>query len=656
MSGLGNPVNASLMTDYPRRIILKTDLSPGDLCTLTAAIESLHICYPGKFLTDVRTSCDDLFLYNPRITKLETNQAEVIEIHYTDLINIADDVPNAFLRGYCYDLGKQLNLLLELTTNRPHIYLSIEERQTNPIALAPDVAPWGYWVFVAGVKNDFTLKQWPVEYYQAVVDHFRGKIQFVQIGAAEHDHPTLDGVVNMVGKTDTRRLIQLVYHSRGGLGPVTFLQHLCAALEKPYIALLGGREPVIWTQYPLQTTLHSLGKLPCCRKRSCWRSRVVRLNDGSEQDLSLCDLPILDMVRPVGHCMAMIKPVDIIRTIESYYEDLSRHSTTQKTPNAKLRIDPVVGNNGRNGISVAPTAPAQIPANNRQTESHSDNGIELELVAYSAWGFDVKILPATSKRQWMDATEDGFAYHCLPMVLANQSGWIILAPHGVVAQWNGGLKPEDLKVDVLDSPTNAYALSSVGSGILTWTIPYVFRTPPGWNLLCRGPANYPKDGLCPLEGLVEADWSYASFSMNWKFTRPGICQFNAGEPIAMLVPQRRLELEGFRPRLAELKSNPELEEGYGLWIKSRQEFWAAQKNRSPEVLRQRYQKHYFHGCTNAGIFFPDHQKRRTLASFESAAAGPSAAEQPDAQSDVAKGSLVIKQPEQSANAVERSLQ
>jgi hypothetical protein len=73
---------------------------------------------------------------------------------------------------------------------------------------------------------------------------------------------------------------------------------------------------VIWTQYPLQTTLHTMGRLPCCRTRACWRSRVVALGDGSEQDSSLCEMPVLDFQRPVGKCMAMIEPLDVIRAIE----------------------------------------------------------------------------------------------------------------------------------------------------------------------------------------------------------------------------------------------------------------------------------------------------------------------------------------------------
>ena len=42
--------------------------------------------------------------------------------------------------------------------------------------------------------------------------------------------------------------------------------------------------------------------------------------------------------------------------------------------------------------------------------------------------------------------------------------------------------------------------SHFGNGILTWHLPMLFRTPPGYNLSVRGPANYPKDAVCPFRG------------------------------------------------------------------------------------------------------------------------------------------------------------
>ena len=80
--------------------------------------------------------------------------------------------------------------------------------------------------------------------------------------------------------------------------------------------------------------------------------------------------------------------------------------------------------------------------------------------------------------------------------------------------WNGGLGADALKVEFFEKPKVAHAASHFGSGILTVTVGYLFRTPPGYNLYIRGPANLPKDGIAPLEGIVETDWSEATFTMN----------------------------------------------------------------------------------------------------------------------------------------------
>ncbi len=250
------------------------------------------------------------------------------------------------------------------------------------------------------------------------------------------------------------------------------------------------------------------------------------------------------------------------------------------------------------------------------TETTREGSPDLEIVAYSAWGFKVPLVPAFFKRDWMDETAGGFAYHCLPMTLANQSGWFVLAPHGAVVEWNGGMAPTDLKVTIEGKPESVHAMSAVGSGILSWTIPYIFRTPPGWNLLCRGPSNYIKDGIQVLEGLVETDWSYASFSSNWKMTRPGRVEFQAGEPVAMLVPQQRGDMENFSVRKAELASNRELFDGYTEWINSRQAFLNAQRAGDAEAIKKKFQKHYFSGQTLKGMHFDGHQKKRRLKEFE----------------------------------------
>lgn len=298
-----------------RKLILRCFLSPGDIATMTAAVESLHLRYPGAFLTDVRTSVPELWEHNPRITPIADGEGESISMEYPS-IHSSDQRPISFLGGYARFLGEKLNWPLEAMIKKPMIYLSDEEKQwQNQIhgTVGKDVP---FWIVNAGIKRDFTAKQWPIESYQEVVNATRGRIQWVQIGEAGHDHEKLDGVIDLRGKTTTRQLIRLCHHARGGIGPVTFLQHLMAAFDKTYLCLLGGREPLPWVQYPLQHTFHSLGLLPCCREKACWKSRVVPLRDGDSNDNSLCEMPILGGKRPVAKCMAIIRPSEVVATLE----------------------------------------------------------------------------------------------------------------------------------------------------------------------------------------------------------------------------------------------------------------------------------------------------------------------------------------------------
>src|SRR5207247_8166022 len=88
-----------------------------------------------------------------------------------------------------------------------------------------------FWIVAAGGKYDVTIKWWQTERYQKVVDYFRGKILFVQVGELGHHHPKLDGVIDLRGQTNLRELVRLVYHSEGVLCSVTALMHLAAAVE-----------------------------------------------------------------------------------------------------------------------------------------------------------------------------------------------------------------------------------------------------------------------------------------------------------------------------------------------------------------------------------------------------------------------------------------
>jgi hypothetical protein len=249
----------------------------------------------------------------------------------------------------------------------------------------------------------------------------------------------------------------------------------------------------------------------------------------------------------------------------------------------------------------------------------------LALTAHRLHPMRMPVVVGTAARDWMDATPNRFAYRCLPMLIANQAGWYVITQHSVAVTWDGTEKIEGLKVECLAGELPCPAISTFGSGILTWTMPYLFRTPPGYNLLVRGPANWPKDGIAPLEGIVETDWTESTFTMNWKLTRPDhTVTFNAGEPIAMIVPQPRGELELFRPEIRDIASHPELHEAYEKWAELRRRFNEDLHKVDSDARKQGWQKHYAQGKTVTEARSREHQSKLALHAFveEKASAPP----------------------------------
>ena len=61
-----------------------------------------------------------------------------------------------------------------------------------------------------------------------------------------------------------------------------------------------------------------------------------------------------------------------------------------------------------------------------------------ELVAYTLHDDpDVPLLPGPVARAWMEETAERYANRCLPLLIANQSGWLLLNPSTVFLTWDG---------------------------------------------------------------------------------------------------------------------------------------------------------------------------------------------------------------------------
>lgn len=243
----------------------------------------------------------------------------------------------------------------------------------------------------------------------------------------------------------------------------------------------------------------------------------------------------------------------------------------------------------------------------------------MDLICYMRPHWNLAIRPAEATREWMDRTKLSFAYRCLPLNIANTHGWEILCPVSFDAVWNGGSDLGDVILDLPpDFPSGEAPASAFGEGVLTFHVNGLFHTPPGWNLWVGGSPNSPKDGIYPLTGVIETDWSPYTFTMNWRFTRRNHrVHFNAGEPICFIFPVQRAALEGIRPRFLPLDSEEQLSAHQAAWDQSRREFLERMRREHKQVApTDQWQKRYYRGTdmTDQAVV-PDHRAKLRLAPF-----------------------------------------
>jgi hypothetical protein len=226
-----------------------------------------------------------------------------------------------------------------------------------------------------------------------------------------------------------------------------------------------------------------------------------------------------------------------------------------------------------------------------------------------------ELIPARAERAWMDGTGQHFAYRCTPLTMANSTGWELLCPRDIKATWNGGPGLGDLVIEQGDLPEGDHlAHSHFGHGILTFHPGYLFRTDPKWGIWCRGAPNFPKDGIAPLDGLVETDWLPFTFTMNWLFTQPGTVTFEKGEPFCFILPLPHVELEAIRPRIVPLSDDPELVSEHAAWGAARSEFNTSLRDREQGTLKDKWQRFYLTGKSPRGLLAPDtHRTKRRMS-------------------------------------------
>ena len=310
------------------KLFLKQTQSPGDILVMTAAVRDLKKSHP-EYRINCKTSAQELWNNNPYLDRsvTEQNADRVIEMHYP-LINSSTQGTYHFIHGFRLYAEEQLGIRIPAGEFCVDVHLS--EQEKNDPYITNIVGDKYFWIVDAGFKNDFTAKFWEFDRFQQVIDQTSDKITWVQIGAKEHNHRPLQNVINLIGKTTHRQLISLMYRCSGVLTPVSYPMVLSTMQWKdhqnghrPCVVISGAREPAQWQAFGTHQFIHNCGILDCSARGACWKSRVVRLNDGSKQDNSICLHPVkTPSGQIIPKCLDMITVDEVVRRIRLYIDNM----------------------------------------------------------------------------------------------------------------------------------------------------------------------------------------------------------------------------------------------------------------------------------------------------------------------------------------------
>lgn len=224
---------------------------------------------------------------------------------------------------------------------------------------------------------------------------------------------------------------------------------------------------------------------------------------------------------------------------------------------------------------------------------------------------NVVLKPARLQRDWMDSTQERYAYRCLPLNIANQHGWAVYPKREIVLRAHRDDRVKTSDIEVITGDPNLVA-SHFGHGTFTFMLPFIPRLPEGYSLWIGGMPNQFINGAMPLTGIYEADWGPFSTTMNWKVTRKNYnIRFTTEDAICFIFPIYRPEIEEFKIKYSEMSTHPDQE-----WVKDHKE-WGKLRNSFNKGLAENsekgWQRHYFQGKYPDGRKCPyeGHLKHRT---------------------------------------------
>jgi hypothetical protein len=160
---------------------------------------------------------------------------------------------------------------------------------------------------------------------------------------------------------------------------------------------------------------------------------------------------------------------------------------------------------------------------------------------------------------------------CLPVKIAGELGWDMRLPEDFTLRWDGGYSSKAITISKAKNPENWDTISSsMGYGIISFKIPYLFDIEPGNFLWIKAPTNNPLSlDLYPTEGVVESDWFPGHITMNYRVTTPNVdIHLSEGKSYCRVVPYPKNYIETFSPQWQSMEDNPEFArryENYTVW-------------------------------------------------------------------------------------------
>lgn len=220
-------------------------------------------------------------------------------------------------------------------------------------------------------------------------------------------------------------------------------------------------------------------------------------------------------------------------------------------------------------------------------------------------------LKGNSKRSWFI----DHAYHCLPLVIGNQHGFVVKSLYDFEVYWNGGLGAHDVTVTMLtpeEEFRKTYNLQNInphfGMGTFTIQMPYQLRTSPGINLMTINPPNYFIDGIYHMTGVVETDNLRRDFTYNLRITRPNhIIRINKGSYIGCVIPYPRHFIDHFQINPNILDANNRLTDQEIMDERQCMKDFALERSTQDIKKKNGNGKRYWRGEDIYGNKFPDHQ-------------------------------------------------